>query len=755
MFQVGRKDCKVASDFISSRDDTSGLPHLHLSYVIHSFVPRRYVETQIPVATPTVIGNYAEGMRIPPLIIQKSKDTFEKKKFIHDSDVTFLHVKDVTVEFPESIDADKANYVISTDSCHVGYCRLKVLDNGSNGKYADLHIDRKGIKYLASKKSDELYRIKLASNKNAIDSMLSSLLSKGHGFDVKFMNVFSGVPNETFNLERRPHTSIGFSGILVSAQKETVKKTSNGLIEDVYQDEVDHQLAFQCKTWPPTAKNWISRERTFQWPSPATIEKVSQCPVHIVPTPHPTSGSGDIEWKISFAVAEKRLISEEVGDTQRQCYLIFYMLCLSIMSEGILKISHIRSVFFHACENLETRMWHKNPAFCVLYLLDSLTKAIKKKNLPCYFVSSNNLIDHFTDLQVSQLDRRLTNVRRKPVEELLSLGETYTVLDVFPYNLNVRKLFAPVLADAKSFKDVAQAQQSVAHFIGAANSVCNGFYHEYGFDHCAAVFEDVIDNFVQPILGKEEAEKQREYIPHLLNQRNIEFSNDLPPEDIWKPITFCRFLILRYVEGKGGAGLYEHLACLHHAASNIFPQRQVELLKTADTQFNEALGREGEGHGAGLFIDYAHFLCTCNRYEDAIPHIMRVVSSEKDKPESVNYYGKMESYTVDKYLQKEITMYGGIELLSVAFAYYLLVDCYTAIKKTSEVENALEGFENLCDKCQDPKSFNLLGYTYLKLGDKEKSTNAFSRAQTDSSNKIAKQYLPKNSAKKGKNGSKK
>jgi hypothetical protein len=30
--QVGRKDCKVASDFISSRDETSGLPHLHISY---------------------------------------------------------------------------------------------------------------------------------------------------------------------------------------------------------------------------------------------------------------------------------------------------------------------------------------------------------------------------------------------------------------------------------------------------------------------------------------------------------------------------------------------------------------------------------------------------------------------------------------------------------------------------------------------------------------------------------------------------
>jgi hypothetical protein len=96
----------------------------------------------------------------------------------------------------------------------------------------------------------------------------------------------------------------------------------------------------------------------------------------------------------------------------------------------------------------------------------------------------------------------------------------------------------------------------------------------------------------------------------------------------------------------------------------------VELLRTADVQFKEALNREGEGHGAGLFVDYAHYLCTCERHGDAIPHIMKVISLEKDKPESINYYGRMESFTLDSYLQKEIATYGGIELLSVVFAYY-------------------------------------------------------------------------------------
>ncbi|CAG2229455.1 unnamed protein product [Mytilus edulis] len=262
-------DCKVASDFISSRDEISGLPHfiLHLQYIVLC----RGVTSKHknPVATPSVVGNYAEGMRIPPLVIQKSKNTFEKKKFIPDSDVTFLH--------------------------------------------------------------------------------------------------------------------------LAHRKEEDKNKASSGLIEDVYQDEVDHQLAFQCKTWPSIANDWKTRERTFQWLSAANNRQsftlsCSCC----TPACHSSGGNLDIEWKLSFAVAEKRLIAEN-------------------------------------------------------------------------------------------------------------------------------------------------------------NAVCNGFYHEYGFDHCASVFEDVIDNFVEPVLGKEEAVNQRDYIPftepeeYRIQQRS--------PDDIWKAITFCRFLIVRYVEG--------------------------------------------------------------------------------------------------------------------------------------------------------------------------------------------------------------
>ncbi|KAK3108714.1 hypothetical protein FSP39_014039 [Pinctada imbricata] len=480
----------------------------------------------------------------------KQDGTFAKKQFVKEAAVTFLHVKDVLVSFPTGIEAEKCNYVISTESVHPGYCRLKTLQNGNNEAHGNLHVDKGGISYLSSSMARKQFRSKLSRNKKAIDSMLNTLLNKGEGagFDMKFTDIFKGVPDDSLDL-RRPFTSMGLRGILVSARQEKLKIQQEnkeiGLIEEVEPSEVAHELAFTCKEWPLAAEEYKSRKRPFGWPSDGTVDKVISCGCHIVPTSHSKSSQSDIEWKLSFDAAQKQLVIEELSDSQRQY------------------------------------------------------------------------------VQSSQLERRLTTIRRRPLEELFSLTESFTIVDIFPYNMDVKKVFAPVLADAKTYKNPTQAPASVEIFMSVSNALCNGFYHEYGFDNCAALFDDVIDNFVEPVLGHERADEQRDFVPHLLNQRNIEFSNDLPPEEIWKPITFCRFLITRYVEGNNGAGLYEHLACMYHAAAFIFRQHKKDLMANAREMFAQALQREGEGHGAGLFVDYGHFLCACEEYPDAIITLLK------------------------------------------------------------------------------------------------------------------------------------
>ncbi|KAJ8313713.1 hypothetical protein KUTeg_008274 [Tegillarca granosa] len=707
-------------------------------------------QTLSPTKTKTVVGSFAEGLYLPPLVYLKEDDgTFAKKHFLKEPEVTFLHVKDVKIDFPKDVIDDECNYVISTENVRIGQCKLKVLNNGKSDEYEDIHVTRKEIKYVSSKLARQKFISKIASNRKAIESMLDTLLNKGDGIalDLKFMDVFDGIPQSDLNFNR-PHTTVGLRGGIVSARKDVKQKNgeefTDNMIQAIDADEIGHELVFHCKSWPPFASEWLERERKQNWPNPGTIDKVVSKGCDIVPAQKSKSASSEIEWKISFAVAEKDLISEEVTESQRQCFLFFKLICLHIMSEGLLTLQILKTVFFLSCEELDARSWHKDPIECVFYMFDFLLKSIKDKHLQGYFIAEDNILDHLTDVQISQLERRLTTLRRKPVEELLSVASNYTVLDVLPFYMDVKKLFNPVVSDAKKFKDRSQASVSIEIFMAITNEICNGFYHEYGFDHCASVFEDLINNIVAPVLGQEEASKQLDHIPHLLNQRNIELSNYLPPEEIWKSITFCRFLIRRFIEGNEGSGLFEYLACLYHAASGIFKNRRKEMLRAADENFKEAINREGEGHGPGLYVDYAHLLCSLSRHKEAVPHIQRVISEEKDSPSCVNYYGKMESFTVDDYIKTEIEANGSVEILSISFAYYMLVDCYRNMGKQPEVASSLDDFRSFADKIKDATTFSLLGYTLMKIGDKEKAEEAFKKAfDLNPKNKLAKANVDK------------
>ena len=160
--------------------------------------------------------------------------------------------------------------------------------------------------------------------------------------------------------------------------------------------------------------------------------------------------------------------------------------------------------------------------------------------------------------------------------------------------------------------------------------------------------------------------------------------------------------------------------------------------------FSQALKREGEGHGAGLFVDYGHFLCACGEYSDAITNLSKAVEAEKENPTSVNYYGQMECHTVDDQLKKEITVNGGLEIPSIIFAQYLMLDCYSKTKKSKNITSTLHDMGHVCDALKDPISYRLLGYSLLKQKELDRASGAFKCAvDLDPKNKLAREQLSK------------
>lgn len=146
-------------------------------------------------------------------------------------------------------------------------------------------------------------------------------------------------------------------------------------------------------------------------------------------------------------------------------------------------------------------------------------------------------------------------------------------------------MFVQVLVDVKGYKFSVQVKKMVESFMIVCNGLCNGFYYEYGFEYCVVIFEDVIDNFVVFIYGKIDVDKQCDYIFYFLNEKNIEFSNVLEIEEIWKLIIFCWFLIIRYVDGKEGVGLYEYLVCFYYVVLCVFKVNKKDLIQKVDVMF--------------------------------------------------------------------------------------------------------------------------------------------------------------------------
>ena len=63
---------------------------------------------------------------------------------------------------------------------------------------------------------------------------------------------------------------------------------------------------FQCPVWPTTArKNFCINVKNSKVFKP---ESITSCDCHIVPIAHPNSSNPDLEFRMSFSVAERNLI---------------------------------------------------------------------------------------------------------------------------------------------------------------------------------------------------------------------------------------------------------------------------------------------------------------------------------------------------------------------------------------------------------------------------------------------------------------
>ncbi|XP_060078743.1 uncharacterized protein LOC132558217 [Ylistrum balloti] len=195
----------------------------------------------------------------------------------------------------------------------------------------------------------------------------------------------------------------------------------------------DSVPCFQCTTWPKEAKEWETRQRVHGWPCQTLIDKIVQSGCHLVPVGDKCSPSTLLQWRISFAVAEKLLIHSFTYLQLKVYTLLKYFLKQikstlkeNIGDDDILCSYFLKTTLFHAIENTSQMFWQdKNLFDCFWFCFNILITWVKAGFCPHYFVQTNNLFKRKVHGQHQQILLNVLKTYSKMKWKCLSVGDYY------------------------------------------------------------------------------------------------------------------------------------------------------------------------------------------------------------------------------------------------------------------------------------------------------------------------------------------
>ncbi|XP_060085940.1 uncharacterized protein LOC132565315 [Ylistrum balloti] len=197
--------------------------------------------------------------------------------------------------------------------------------------------------------------------------------------------------------------------------------------------ELDSVYCFPCNTWPKEAREWITRPRLHGWPCQTLIDKIVQCGCHLVPVGDKCSEDTFLQWRISFATAERSLV-HSFSHVQLKVYgLLKYFLKQikgtlkdTIGDDDILCSYFLKTILFHAIENTCQMFWqNKNLFYCFWHCFSILIGWVKAGFCPNYFIPANNLFRRKVQGQHQQILLDILNQYSAMKWMCLSVGTYY------------------------------------------------------------------------------------------------------------------------------------------------------------------------------------------------------------------------------------------------------------------------------------------------------------------------------------------
>ncbi|XP_071145511.1 uncharacterized protein [Mytilus edulis] len=161
---------------------------------------------------------------------------------------------------------------------------------------------------------------------------------------------------------------------------------------------LDYALSLHCKTWIFSAVNWITRSGS-SWPSHNVTQSIIKHGVLFVPIGSHGSPKEDLEWRVSFSVAEKLLINT-FTHTQLMCYALLKIILKDVIAndsecKDLLCSYFLKTIIFWISEELPSSVWKPdNIINCFMRCFSRLVYCVEHSVCSHYFIPENNMFEN-------------------------------------------------------------------------------------------------------------------------------------------------------------------------------------------------------------------------------------------------------------------------------------------------------------------------------------------------------------------------
>ncbi|XP_071147321.1 uncharacterized protein [Mytilus edulis] len=225
---------------------------------------------------------------------------------------------------------------------------------------------------------------------------------------------------------------------------------------------LDYAVSLHCKTWISSAFNWITRSGN-PWPNHHVKHSIIKHGVLFVPIGVHGSPKEDLEWRVSFSVAEKLLINT-FTHTQLMCYALLKIILKDVIAndsecKDLLCSYFLKTIVFWISEELPSSVWKPDNLIpCFMRCFSRLVYCVEYSVCLHYFIPDNNMFEN-------KIEGRARDILLNKLNTLHSYGWRCILFSDQISNFAVSMWNFPIEPFALYVNDVQKVVQSSLLYI--------------------------------------------------------------------------------------------------------------------------------------------------------------------------------------------------------------------------------------------------------------------------------------------------